>query len=133
MDLKTFVAETLTQIVEGVQEAQRRIADGGSGAAVNPNTISSDSQETHGPPTPVEFDVAVVAREESTSNKGEKAGASVGVISVFTARAAGEVDNRDIEAQRNETTSRIKFSVRLAQPSSLTRSRPVSIPSRREV
>lgn len=124
MDLKTFVAETLVQIVEGVQEAQRRIEEGKSGAAINPHAISHNSEATHGEAKPVEFDVAVVAGEETTENKGEKVSASVGIISVLSAKAGGEVDNRSQGAQRNETTSHIRFTVMLAQPAALRRRQP---------
>jgi hypothetical protein len=128
MDLKTFVAETLTQIVEGVAEAQKRIDGGGTGAAVNPDWVDSSSQATHGRAKPVEFDVAVMAGEESTENTGEKLAGSVGLISVLTARAAAEIDSRNVGAQRHETTSRIKFTVMLAQPGKITRQAPLSNP-----
>lgn len=75
MDLKTFVSETLTQIAEGVQDAQQRIAQGGSGASVNPENVPHNQR--HGQPRPVEFDVAVVAGEETSENKGEE-GRSLG-------------------------------------------------------
>lgn len=126
MDLKTFVSETLTQIAEGVQDAQQRIAQGGSGASVNPENVPHNQR--HGQPRPVEFDVAVVAGEETSENKGKKVGASVGLISVLSVRASGEIDNRNIGAQRNETTSRIRFTVMLAQPSELTQRPAPRIP-----
>jgi hypothetical protein len=128
MDLKTFVSETLSQIVEGVNDAQRRIEEGGSGAAINPESVAHEHQETHGVARPVEFDVAVFAGEQSAEDKGEKIGASVGLISVLTARAAAEVDNRNTGSSRNETTSRIRFTVMLAQPAALSRRPPVQIP-----
>jgi hypothetical protein len=44
---------------------------------------------------------------------------SLGFISVVSARTAAEVDSRTGGTQRNETTSRIKFTVELAQPADL--------------
>jgi len=133
MDLKTFVSETLTQIVDGVNDAQRRIAEGGSGAAINPESVGHGHRETHGQARPVEFDVAVFAGEQSAEDKGEKIGASIGLISVLTARASAEVDNRNTGSSRNETTSRIRFTVMLAQPGALSRRPPVEVHSARRV
>lgn len=120
MDLKSFVAETLSQIVEGVAAAQQRIAEGGSNARVNPGSVAQDSAEKHGPGRPVEFDVALVVAEESTEATSAKAAASVGFLSVVSARLAGSAEASAGGLQRAETVSRVKFSVMLAQPSHLT-------------
>lgn len=131
MDLKTFVSETLTQIVEGVQEAAQKIADGGSGAAVNPTDIGYDSDQTHARPTPVEFDVAVLVSDETSQQSADSINASVGILTVLTAKAAAGMENQKGGAQRNETASRIKFFVNLAQPGLISRARPVRIPPAR--
>lgn len=133
MDLKTFVAESLTQIVEGVQDAQKRIAEGDSGAAINPTRIESESSQTHAEPRAVEFDVAVLVSDEAGQAGGEKLGASVGLISVLTARAAAEVQDHNSASQRHETASRIKFTVMLAQPAAISRRQRVAIPTQRVV
>lgn len=116
MDLKTFVAETLTQIVAGVHDAQKQISDMNAGAAVNPAPIASDAKRKIGKASPVEFDVAVVVADESRKTEGVEA--SVGLLSVVTAKLAGRIETS--EAARNEAISRIKFSVELAQPADLT-------------
>jgi len=123
MDLKTFISETLTQIVEGVSEAQSRISETGVSAAVNPSNIGADSQRDHGPASPVEFDVAVLISEESAHASGEKAKASAGLISVVSLKASGELESGRTSGARNETTSRIKFTVQLAQPGEVLRHR----------
>ena len=119
MELKTFVAETLTQIVEGVSEAQGRIRQLNVGAAVNPGAVDASSKRKIAPATAVDFDVAVLASEESSEQSGSAAKASLGLISVVTARTAAELDSRSAGGQRNETTSRIRFSVQLSQPADL--------------
>jgi hypothetical protein len=133
MDLKTFITETLTQIVEGVSEAQSRIESAGHPAAINPSSIGSDSVRNHGPASPVDFDVAVVISEESAQASGEKANASAGLISVVSLKAAGQLESGRSAGSRNETTSRIRFTVQLAQPGDVVRSRPITIPPKRVV
>jgi hypothetical protein len=130
MDLKTFVSETLTQIVEGVSAAQDRIAEAGIEAAVNPGIVGPDAARKIGRPSPVEFDVAVVVAEESSAASGEKAKASAGFISVVSLKAAGQLESERSSGARNETTSRIRFTVQLAQPGDVERAaRPRPIPS----
>lgn len=122
MDLKTFVSETLKQIVEGVADAQTAIQEMGTGAAVNPATIYTS--EEHARPSPVEFDVAVVAVEEARSEEGEKAKASASFISVLSLRAAGEIESARNIATKSEVASRIKFTVQLTQPGAVRRATP---------
>ena len=119
MDLKTFVSESLTQIVEGISDAQKRISETNAGAAVNPGVVDERAKRKIGHASPVEFDVAVVAGEESAEQAGSSAKAGFALISVVSARAAAEMNSRSSGGQRNETTSRIKFTVQLAQPADL--------------
>jgi hypothetical protein len=58
MDLKTFVAQTLIQIVEGVNDAKNHINALGIGAAVNPETTFGSDGPPHAAARNVEFDVA---------------------------------------------------------------------------
>jgi hypothetical protein len=112
MDLKTFVAETLSEIAEGVAEAQKRCA--ALGARVNPNirgnwpASHADiwADDTSAPAQLVYFDVALSATEGS----GKKGGAGVTVASVFSA-------GRSAESQgERSASSRIKFYVPLVLP-----------------
>ncbi|MGE5062882.1 MAG: hypothetical protein ACM3IG_02330 [Myxococcales bacterium] len=128
MDLKTFVSETLVQIVDGVSEAQARIEKSGVAAAINPSSIAADSPRDHGSASPVEFDVAVVVSEESSEASGEKAKAAAGLISVVSLRAAGELESGRAAGARNETSSRIRFTVQLAQPGSVHRHQRPRVP-----
>lgn len=116
MDLKSFVAETLVQIVEGVADAQKRIRELDVGAAVNPNSIADTSKDKLGVATPVEFDVAVTVTDESASKTG--AGSTVGFLSVVSAKVDAKAEASD--SVRNEAVSRVQFVVRLAQPADLS-------------
>jgi hypothetical protein len=115
MDLKSFVAETLVQIVEGVADAQKRIAELDVGAAVNPGRVSQTAQQKLAEPSAVEFDVAVTVSDESATRAG--VGASAGFLSVVSAKldAKGEAS----DSFKNEAVSRIQFAVKLAQPADL--------------
>jgi hypothetical protein len=66
MDLKTFVTQSLTQIVEGLSAAQKQIAEMDVGAAVNPGVVDASAERKIGKASAVEFDVAVVASDESS-------------------------------------------------------------------
>lgn len=130
MDLKTFVSETLIQIVEGVSEAQRLVRENGGNASVNPHQIAAESKQKIGQPTPVEFDVALVVSEESQTQQGSKAGGSAGFLAV--AKVSAELNEQTGGKSKTEAVSRVKFSVRLAQPADLSEY-STYIPSRSRV
>lgn len=115
MDLRTFVAETLTQIVGGVADAKAAIDDMDVGAKVNPDRTYSDKQ--HGEPTDVEFDVAVTVASAFRDGKQHEAGASAsGVLAVVGLTVSGKVAGDETNEAREEAVSRVKFKVKLAQP-----------------
>lgn len=120
MDLQNFVTEALTQIVEGVAQAKKRISEIDPEAKVNPVMIEAGTAGRHGTPSPVEFDVALVVADESSEASGAKAGASVGFLSVVTARVSSELQSQSAGTQRSESISRVKFTVQLAQPADMT-------------
>ncbi|MBO6892852.1 MAG: hypothetical protein JJ866_12995 [Roseibium sp.] len=103
MELKEFVAETLTQIIDGVKEAQAR-EDGPnvnaamSGAEFGGNLVNVG---TYGVATRVDFDVAVTAE-----SKGG-AGAKLSVFGVGVEGGAGHTAG---------TANRISFSVPVRLP-----------------
>ena len=111
MDLKDFVVGTLTQIVDGVREAQSRTQH--LGAKVNPH-ISTEASLVirHGifyadgqASQLVHFDVALTAME-GTGTKG-----GIGVVAgVFTLGSTGQ------SQAENTSVSRVKFSVPLVLP-----------------
>jgi hypothetical protein len=78
MELKTFVAETLKQIVEGIVIAQQDVKE--KGAKVNPGQIRSDGsliKISDGGPynvQMVDFDVSL------TESKGDEAKGGIGVF-----------------------------------------------------
>lgn len=112
MDLKTFITETLGQIVNGVHDAQKAVA-GVPGAAINPELYSSGAdlaknglmQSDGSVAMLVQFDVAVAA----TEGTGTKAGIGV-VAAVFSLGAQGQSN------QENSASSRVKFCVPLTLP-----------------
>ena len=122
MDLKEFVAQTISQIVNGVIEADSRLSE--SGAAVNPPNVTTSSQE-NGPygfyagslerserkfrphVQEVEFDVVINA-SKGTETKGG-IGTQVGSIGLGS---SGKSENE------TSSESRVRFSVPLLMPSS---------------
>jgi len=113
MELKDFVAQALTAIVEGVVEAQKLTLE--HGALVNPGgltrtnqSISNDAiwdQRTNNFARNVAFDVAITV-EEGTATK-----AAIGVVAgILSLGASGASDNRE------KAMSRIQFSVPVLLP-----------------
>jgi len=111
MDLKTFVAETISQIVEGVSDAQMNCKVAGS--YVNPLLASTDARlgehglfiAQGGTAQLVQFDVAITA----TAGSGTKGGIGV-VVAAFTLGSTGQ------SSQENSASSRVKFCVPLTLP-----------------
>lgn len=116
IDLKTFVAQTLIQIVEGVQEADKSL--GGDGLIVNPTlqrALYNNKTSTHGGKLHetnrtgmaqmIDFDVAITASDSSA----KEAGGGIGIYVV----KAGVSHN---SASQQQSVSHVKFFVPLALP-----------------
>ncbi len=114
VDLRTFVAETISQIIEGVEEARARAT---GGAVVNPPLVHLDSAtlgkqglllatgRSHEAAQLVQFDVAVTA----TEGKGTKAGVGV-VLGVLSLGAGGQ------SQAETSAANRVKFCVPITLP-----------------
>ncbi len=129
MDLRTFVKETLTQIVGGVADAKAEVAAMGVGAAVNPETTYSGAGPDHAAPTDVSFDVAVTVVSASKDREGHEAsGSAGGMLAVVGLKIGGKVDGAAEKEEREEAVSRIRFAVKLGQPGDVKRQSSASIP-----
>src|SRR5260370_33921195 len=102
MELKDFVSRTITDIIEGVREAQ---AAAGSDAYVNPGI----GREI------VEFDVALTVTEAAE----KKGGGGITVAGFLKAEGGGG------SSSSNSSISRVKFSVAVKLP---TQSQPKGEP-----
>lgn len=118
MDLKEFIKESIVQIAQGIEEANKELEE--SPAMVNPMHVvaNSDSAQayartkkpSHDNPgirivEKVEFDVAVVAE----TGEGGKVGAKLSIASIGIG-AQGETKSM------NKSESRIKFSIPMVYP-----------------
>jgi hypothetical protein len=104
MDLKTFVAETLCQIQEGVELAIQKRAESGGGGAINPH-FSPFEEATKAIVEKVSFDVAITVTE-GEQREGQ---AGLRVWSIGAGVAAKG-------AKSNEIVSRVQFSVPIVPP-----------------
>lgn len=111
MDLRDFVSETLTQIVDGVKSSQDKAIE--SGAMVNPKLSTSWEQAGKhgflkigdGYAQIVQFDVALSVTE-GTGTKG-----GIGVFAgAINLGSSGQSNNE------NSSVSRVKFCVPLSLP-----------------
>jgi len=111
VELKDFVAETLMQISNGIEDAQQRLKAKGSEARINTNmTETTDGHLVTGgrrrPVEFVEFDVAILVNE----GLEKKAGGGLTVVSVFKLEAGGT------STRSTGSESRIKFKVPMSYP-----------------
>jgi hypothetical protein len=118
MELKSFVRETLVEIVKGVKEAQEKTK--ASGALINPEGVITESNTKIVKWLPerrgsgdwregqvVEFDVAVAVSEKDEA----KGGIGIQVASIMIGvGVSGKIEDE------NSTISRLKFSVPLFLP-----------------
>ena len=100
MELREFVKESLTQIIDGVRDAQQHAA--GQGARVNPPPAQDNLPKTI---EPVDFDIAVITSERQGGQVG--VGIFVGGIGI------GGREQNEIS---DNVTSRIQFSVQVELP-----------------
>ena len=118
MDLKEFIKESIVQIAQGIEEANKELEK--SPSMVNPMHVvaNSDSAQAYArtrkpshdnPGTriveKVEFDVAVVAE----TDKGGKVGAKLSIASIGIGAEGGTKST-------NKSESRIKFSIPMVYP-----------------
>lgn len=114
MELKEFIKTALTQISQGVTEAQQELES--SDMIINPSGLATNSKgdkylRTNGwrYVQNIEINVGVTAIE----NEGGKAGIGI-VTGLFSGGAQTSADNS------NQTVSTIKFDIPVALPSSPT-------------
>lgn len=109
MELKTFIKETIENIVDGVVESQTAIAK--KGAEINPRKVQFRqngewNNYNSGMPHSVEFDVGLTAIDKSGSTEG--VGVFLGAISL------GKKNDKGIE---QTAVTKIKFTIPLVLPS----------------
>ncbi len=109
MELKNFIKETITQIVDGVVEAQIEIAK--YGAEINPKAVrfkeaGQFNYYDSGKPHMVEFDVGLTTITKAGSVEG--VGVFLGSISL---------GKRSDEGNEHTAVSRIRFSLPVVLPS----------------
>ena len=119
MELQQFIKTTLVQIANGIIAANEALAD--TSARVNPRNLipAGEDQQHYGyvlqeseatkykrPVETIEFDVALVATEESGSTGG--IGVAIGFIGAGARGKSGETSSSE---------SRVRFSVPMVLPS----------------
>lgn len=114
MDLQTFVSESLTQIAQGVADAQETVSK--CGGIINPYNIGSTSPDEKNLRVKddsgnylsvrrVLFDVAVTTTSEHSASGGAK-------INVMSLHLNGDGK----KTKSNESVSKINFAVNMALP-----------------
>lgn len=115
MELKDFIAETLTAIVEGSIAAQERVS--GKGAHVNPvgltRTVKAIGENAVWDNTTNNFARSVTFDVGVTIEEGVQTNAKIGVLSgLISAGAGGQSD------MRQQAVSRVSFTIPILLPGS---------------
>ena len=97
MELKKFIAQTLLDIVQGVEDAQEKAAEEGTAGRIAPYSTTDTTRGVR----EIDFDVAI------TSAEGAEAGAGISVVGIG---AKGSLSTE------RSNVSRIKFSVPITLP-----------------
>lgn len=111
MELQDFIKQSIVQIVNGVFEAQKEVAD--KGASVNPSGLHLKGDQIKGHAVTndgnvtqhIEFDVAVT----TTEGTGTKGGIGV-VAGVLALGAQGQ------SSESTQAVSRLKFTIPILLP-----------------
>jgi hypothetical protein len=109
MELKEFLTQTLVQISEGVQEAQKQVKD--SGCIINPLTdhkgtqIQEEYQNNFRQIQTVKMSIAVSVTESNDTKAG------IGIVASII--QAGKSNG---ESEQNQTINRIEFEIPVALP-----------------
>ena len=111
MELHEFIKQSIVQIVSGVVDAQREVAD--KGASVNPSGLRLKSDQVKGHAITndgnvtqhIEFDVAVT----TTAGTGTKGGIGV-VAGVLALGSQGQ------SSESTQAVSRLKFTIPILLP-----------------
>ncbi len=115
MDLKSFVADTITQIAEGIKLAQERTRD--LGAYVSPRMADQEKlagKHAHAPiAQKIDFDIALEVLEETQKQDGTK---HEGGLRVAVVHVGGDSRESTSRTGREATTSRIKFTIPVRWP-----------------
>lgn len=117
IELKDFVRETLTQIVDGMTEFGEKNAETGWSPVPTMNSqvtaatgfishVSADGQQ-RSTVMPIEFDIAITSEEE------DQAGGKVGIKVLSLVDIAGGGEMKSI----NTSVSRVSFKIPLKMPS----------------
>ena len=116
MELRTFIAQSLQDIVFGILDAQNAVKAAGSDAVVSPEIVD---RSVHGEPkaagryqpvTMIRFDIAVVASTAGTVEATGKGGIKVWPFGAAEASAAANVNH-----ERGHE-SRLAFEIPIALP-----------------
>lgn len=103
VNLQDFISETLSQIISGVEDAQKRAAQSEAAAAVAP--IGQGTRDETLLNQMVEFDIGVMA--ESGKNTAGGIGITVGAVALGSTGKS---------SSGQSATNRVKFSVPIHLP-----------------
>ena len=105
MDLKTFVSETITQIADGIKDAQAKETGAWICPPVKPNQQENAIRDGQDAAQMLSFDIAVTTTDASGSTGG-------GSLKVLGVSLGGGIN----QETQNAVASRVQFSIPVVWP-----------------
>ena len=126
MELREFVSATISDICNGIVDAQNKVKD--IGACIAPgmakDSIVRDPNNAYTPQF-LDFDIAVTITENSNNSSGHNAGANISVLGICLSINGKNIDTKELSAIH---VSRIKFSVPVLYPVAPAENRQSDVP-----
>ncbi len=115
MELKTFVTNTLTQIIEGVKEAIAIVGEDDGSGCINPEGTKDLSNRV------ISFDVGVTVEEiqGSTKDGTREIGGKIQIAQIFSIGHKRNTSTTEETHDKNQSVCRIQFEVPIRLPATL--------------
>ncbi len=112
MDLKTFIADTLVQIIKGTKEAANKIGKDNEFGCINPQGEKDIVNHA------VSFDVALTVEEskDNTQDHSSSTGAEIKIAQIFSIGHKHSKHDTEEMHGLNQSICRVKFDIPIRLP-----------------
>ena len=114
MELKDFVAQTITEITRGILQAQKENSDTGIIIAphIGANGMTSQDESKVEKPQTIHFDVSLIA----SSDKQDGSGSGKLSIEIASFKFGAGRDNVDLQKQTSSMSQHVSFDIPIVWP-----------------
>lgn len=116
MDIQTFVSETLRQIITGIHSAQKEVAQGSTGAKINPRGVTALEKDLQGQRQPHDIDTKLPLHQVKFDIAVTVSGSTEGKIGGGLLVAGLGIGGQKTNTAESSYVSRINFTVPVVWP-----------------